>query len=289
MHLLPSDRLEAFAAVAAEASFTKGALRIGITQSAISQRIAKLEEDVGVTLFLRSRDAARLTAEGEAVLRYARAREGLESELLARLGTDDPGREELTGVLRIAGFSSVTRSVIMPALSPLVARSEDLTVHAFSRELGELPHLLRSGEADLVVIDRELADAGVTSIELGTERNVLVAPRNEIVRTRCYLDHDPDDATTERFFRLNGKTFAHEQRTYLDDIYGILDGVAQGWGRAVVSAHLIPQFPEIRRIKGYKPLLTGVFLVTRKSKYRSKLHERVIETLRANCRKFLDA
>jgi len=289
MHLLPSDRLEAFAAVAAEASFTRGAARIGITQSAISQRIRKLEEDVGATLFLRRRDAARLTAEGEAVLRYARAREGLETELLAGLGTDGEDSDTLHGVLRIGGFSSVTRSVIVPALTPVVTASPELTVHAFSRELADLPGLLRSGEADMIVIDRVLPDVGLASEQLGTEQNVLVEATTGPQRKRCYLDHDADDTTTERFFRLNGRAWNREQRTYLDDIYGILDGVSRGWGRAVVSAHLLPEFPNIKRIRGYRPLPTPVVLVTRESPFVSRLQRRVIAALRRECPRLLAA
>lgn len=278
--MIASDRLEAFVAVAAEASFTKGAARIGITQSAASQRVGKLEEDLATTLFVRGRDAVRLTAEGEALLRHARACEGLEAELLASFGSESP---ELAGVLRIAGFSSVTRSVILPALSPLIRDARGVRVHAFSRELAELPALLRSGEADMIVLDRELVEAGFVNLELGVERNVLVEPVKKHVRNRCYLDHDPDDATTERFFRLNGRAWNPDERAFLDDIYGILDGVSLGWGRAVVSAHLLHDYPGIRRVRGYRPLLTPIYLVLRRARYRSRLHQAAIDALRERC------
>lgn len=284
--MIASDRLEAFVAVAAEASFTRGASRIGITQSAASQRIAKLEDELEVTLFVRGRDAVRLTAEGEALLRHARACEGLEAELSSSLGNSTG---QLGGVLRIGGFSSVTRSVIMPALSPLVRDAKNLRVHAFSRELSELPGLLRSGEADMIVTDRELGEAGFESLPLGMERNVLVEPRDVGVRKRCYLDHDPDDATTERFFRLNGRDWNPDERTFLDDIYGILDGVELGWGRAVVSAHLLPRFPGVRRVRGYKPLLTPVVLVLRRSRFRTRLTQAVVDTLQAEAPRMLRA
>jgi DNA-binding transcriptional LysR family regulator len=176
----------------------------------------------------------------------------------------------------------------MPALTPLVALSNDLTVHTFSRELGELPQLLRSGEADLILMDRDLPEPGLTSVPLGTERNVLVESRRKGARTSCYLDHDPDDTTTERFFRHNGEPFAAEQRTFLDDIYGILDGVAAGWGRAVVSAHLLHLVKDVRRVPGYRPLLTSVHLVMRKSRFQSALHTEVVRTLREMCPALLD-
>ena len=280
MSLLASDRLEAFAAVAAEASFTRGGKRIGITQSAVSQRIAKLEEDLGTTLFIRARDSARLTAEGEALLRYTRAREGLEAEMLAGFAPNRGGG----GVLRIGGFSSVTRSVLMPALDGLVHDGGALVLHVFSRELRELPALLRSGEADLVVIDHELNEGGFESTPLGVERNVLIESAAHPIRDG-FLDHDPDDMTTERFFRLNERLheFVGRPRSFLDDNYGILDGVARGWGRAVVSQQLVANVPGVRRVEGYAPLVTPVVLVVRQSAFRSQIEARAIDAIRAQC------
>jgi len=285
--LLHSDRLEAFAAVASEASFTRGASRIGITQSAISQRVSKLEDDLGVTLFVRDRDRTRLTSEGQLLLRYTRARETLEVEMLAALLAPGSDPDALRGVIRIGGFSSVTRSVLLPALSPLIRPAKELTVHIFSRELSQLPALLRNGEADMIVVDRELPDAGFENIALGEETNVLVEPSGELIRDDCFLDHDAEDMTTEKFFRVNGGTFVDEQRSFMDDIYGILDGVAAGWGRAVVSAHLVDKVPGLERVEGYVPLMTPLFLVYRKSRHTSKVHRRVVETLREECPRLL--
>lgn len=160
MTLLASDRLEAFAAVAAEGSFTRGAKRIGITQSAVSQRVRKLEEDLSVTLFIRRRDNARLTSEGETLLRYVRAREGLEAEMLGGLRPARAAHKSShVGVLRVAGFSSVTRSIVVPALGSLVRENEGVVAHVFARELRELPQMLRTGEADLILTDRRIEEA----------------------------------------------------------------------------------------------------------------------------------
>lgn len=278
MALLASDRLEAFAAVAAEASFTRGARRVGITQSAMSQRIRKLEEELGVTLFVRQRERARLTAEGEALLRYVRAREGLEAEMLRGLRSEpERGAGPHVGVLRVAGFSSVTRSILVPALSPLVRGSPGVVAHVFARERRDLPATLRSGEADLVVTDRELGEAGVENLHLGDEQNVLVEPRG--AKPERFLDHDPDDTITDRFARLNGLDLRGVPRSYLDDIYGILDGVAAGWGRAVVSAHLVTGVRGLRVVPRHEPLRTAVYLHGRASRFRSAVERAAIAAI----------
>ena len=58
-------QLDHFVAVAGEMSFTRAAERAHVVQSALSTSIAKLERELGVTLFDRSRQQIRLTAAGE--------------------------------------------------------------------------------------------------------------------------------------------------------------------------------------------------------------------------------
>jgi len=58
-------QLEHFLAVAAEMSFTRAADRAHVVQSALSTSVAKLERELGVPLFDRSRQQIRLTAAGE--------------------------------------------------------------------------------------------------------------------------------------------------------------------------------------------------------------------------------
>ncbi len=54
-----------FRVAAASRSFVKAAERLAITQSAVSQRIKRLEARLGYRLFLRSKDGLRLTGKGE--------------------------------------------------------------------------------------------------------------------------------------------------------------------------------------------------------------------------------
>jgi DNA-binding transcriptional LysR family regulator len=64
--------LEYFIAVAAELSFSRAAERIHVVQSALSVAVAKLEKELGVALFDRTRRQIALTATGEVFLEHAR-------------------------------------------------------------------------------------------------------------------------------------------------------------------------------------------------------------------------
>lgn len=66
-------QLEYFVAVAEEANFTRAAERVHVAQPAVSAQIAKLERELGESLFDRARREVQLTAAGQAVLPHARA------------------------------------------------------------------------------------------------------------------------------------------------------------------------------------------------------------------------
>lgn len=85
-------QLAYFVAVAEEASFTKAAARVRVSQPGVSAQVRQLERELGQPLLDRSGGRVRLTEVGEAVLPYARA--ALAAAEGARLAVD-----ELTGLL----------------------------------------------------------------------------------------------------------------------------------------------------------------------------------------------
>ncbi|MEU0569012.1 LysR family transcriptional regulator [Nonomuraea sp. NPDC005983] len=74
--------VRAFVAVTEDLYFSEAAARLGISQQAVSKRIAKLESDLGVRLFFRSRNGADLTEDGRAFLPHARALVGIADQAL---------------------------------------------------------------------------------------------------------------------------------------------------------------------------------------------------------------
>ncbi|MGE8149871.1 LysR substrate-binding domain-containing protein [Pseudomonas vancouverensis] len=72
-HVPSLQGLQALVEVAESGSFTQAALKLCLTQSAVSRQIQQLESHFGVALFVRSSRSIQLTPEGEQVLTSARA------------------------------------------------------------------------------------------------------------------------------------------------------------------------------------------------------------------------
>lgn len=276
---LNSDQIDAFFAVARQLSFSRAAATLHVTQSALSQRVKNLETTLGVSLFVRGAGQLRLTEAGQRLLRYVQTKDSLESEFLSDLSSK-PG-QGLSGQVRVAGYSSVVRSVLLQRLAPFLRRNPRVQCELFSRELAELPGFLSRSEADFVVLDHKLERAGIEAVEIGFEEMVLIEATKHEAVPDVYLDHDAEDRTTENFFRGQPARLRPDRlrRSFLDDVYGILDGVALGLGRAVLSRHLVEKSARVRVVPGYRPLRSPVVLHFAAQPYYSKLHQETLKAL----------
>ncbi|WP_067453049.1 LysR family transcriptional regulator [Actinomadura macra] len=77
--------IRAFVAVADDRSFSDAAARLGLSQQAVSKRIAKLESDLGAALLARTSGGAEPTADGRSFLVSARALLDLADQAVERL------------------------------------------------------------------------------------------------------------------------------------------------------------------------------------------------------------
>lgn len=282
---LSSLQLDAFLMVLRTGSFSKAASKLFITQSALSQRVKSLEEDLGTVLIVRESKGIRPTAAGEVLLKYCDTRRILEEECLHRIGSPQARpKKELVGTLRVAGFSTLIRSLVLPALNQLAREHPGIRLELMTRELRDLPPLLKKGEADFVFLDRPIERESIVYEGLGDEENVLIESFSKKTNREVFLDHDTEDETTLQFVKLNQKKlgpFESCQREYLGEIYTILDAVALGIGRAVVPRHLALQNRQVRVLEGYHPLRIPVYLNYYKQPYLNSLFKSALPCLRS--------
>lgn len=282
---LSSLHLDAFFAAAQSLNFSQAARELHITQSALSQRIKALEEDVNLTLFVRMPRGVQLTEAGERLLHYCQARNSLEEELLEDMtGSKQDG---LAGHLRIAGYSSIVRSVMMPALVDLICEHRNVQPRFQNAEMRVLPEMLLTGVVDFIITDCHLPRNDLESVELGQEEYVLVQSVERPPDCEVYLDHDPADQITQKFLALQSGSTPSYRRSYMDETYAIIDAAALGLGKAVMSRHLVEGHGGLEIMEGYKSLLVPVLLHYHQQPFYTDLHKATVSALQENCPRFL--
>lgn len=281
---IPTHELHAFYMVATVLSFSKAAKRIPITQSALSQRIQNLEQKLGLTLFVRDKKSIRLTEAGIRLLRFCSAKNNLEAELFHDLIAAPGGK--LSGHLRVAGYSSIMHSVILPALASLLRDNPAIRFEFLTHNMDHLPNVLLSGEADFVIMDYKHPKKNLTTHILGYEHYELIQSKH-YPAIPIYLDHHPNDQITKLFLKMQNKHSQSITRCYMDNIEGVINGVMLGLGQGVVPRHLIAKKMPLNIVKGFKAMNVPVVLHYFHQPYYSTLHQLIINTLTTHCEKYL--
>ncbi|MEM8662142.1 MAG: LysR family transcriptional regulator, partial [Pseudomonadota bacterium] len=111
--------------VAEEGSFAAASRALGLSTSATSKAIGRLEDELGVKLFHRTTRSVRMTPEGE---RYVEGVKPVLAELEAITGevTDDLAQPR--GQLRISAPSALGRMIITPALSKFQVKYPEIDI-----------------------------------------------------------------------------------------------------------------------------------------------------------------
>lgn len=119
------NELAAFAVVARERSFTRGAAQLGISQSALSQTIKGLEARLGMRLLTRTTRSVAPTEAGERLLLTVAPRFEEIDQQIAALSVL---REKPAGTVRITAGEHPAISILQPALRRFLPEHPDIKV-----------------------------------------------------------------------------------------------------------------------------------------------------------------
>lgn len=283
---LPQDQLKAFFEVARRGSFTKASEHLGLTQSALSHRIKNLENYLETSLFVRSPDGIRLTEAGDKLLRYTRVQSQIENEFINDLKVSQTAGH--SGVLRIGGASTLMWPIVVPALGKFIRTNPSVQIEMSVSELSELPSLLQSGQVDIIITCGKINRHQYEEVYLGDEINVLAESKKFSDIPDVYLDHHPDDRTTIDYLRIHDDKITKINRSYYDNISGIIAALEAGLGRAVIPLHMLNEHKSLQAIRGERQLKVPVYLCYLKQPFYSKLHLAALEVVKKDVRRFLE-
>ncbi|MCP1373791.1 LysR family transcriptional regulator [Dyella lutea] len=163
------NRLAVFVALVRAGSFTAAAEQLGMTKAMVSQHLAKLEQELGVTLLVRSTRRMSLTEAGatfhaDCVRLLAEAEAAIE-----RVGT---ARDRPSGTLRLTASLDYGNAVIVPHLASFMRQHPAVQVDLV---LSDHVSDVIAERFDLAIRGGWLRDSSLRATRLGSFRQLLVA------------------------------------------------------------------------------------------------------------------
>lgn len=253
--------LQAFVVTAEKASFRLAAEALCLSAPALSRRVERLEEAVGVRLLERTTRRVELTRVGQEFLREARqALAGLD-EAVQRL--DDHVRLR-SGRVTIASVPSVANHLLPRVLKAFADAQPEVQVHVIDENATEVLGAVARGVADFGLSFTGSQDAALRFQALTRERYVLAMPRDHAWAARTEVPWA--DLAGQRLVSVSNRS---SNRLLLDQAMAGLPGQPVAWyecnhvtgALALVEAGLgLAALPQLALPPDH-PRLCGVALV----------------------------
>ncbi len=154
-------------------SFSTAALKLNISQSAVSRTIAALEAELGVSLLTRGRFGAHPTLVGERVLRHAQtildAREQIDYEVNLAKGLKG-------GRVRVASFRSAATHLLPPMIAQFCQRFPNIEVAITEDDPTMIDQALREGRVDIGLVPLPRSSEDFDTWEITRDEFVVLLP-----------------------------------------------------------------------------------------------------------------
>lgn len=141
--------MQVISVLAEEKNMRKAAERLFVSQPALSQRLHSIEEDWGISLFVRSKKGLLLTSEGEKVADYANQMLEVEGHLRQEMQTDV---KEVNGTLKIAVASIIGQYWLPKMLKKYVARYPQVKISLMTGWSSEILRNMYEDESHIGII-----------------------------------------------------------------------------------------------------------------------------------------
>jgi LysR family transcriptional regulator, transcriptional activator of the cysJI operon len=149
------DLYRIFHAVSQNQSFSKAAHELYMTQSAVSQAISKLENELDIQLFNRTSRGVELTTEGSLLSEHVKSALGMIQVAEDKLSEF---KTLQTGQLRIGVGDTISRYFLLPYLEMFHQAYPGINLNILNRTTSEIINLIKSGKVDVGICNLPVQD-----------------------------------------------------------------------------------------------------------------------------------
>lgn len=172
--------LNAVLAISRKRSFRAAAIELGISASALTNAVGKLERELGVRLFNRTTRSVALTDAGQTFVAQVGPALGTIQDALDEVRSQ---QDEPSGVLRINAFASAAREILVPLILEYLRRYPKVQVDLVTE--GRLVDIVGEG-FDFGIRSADLVPSDMIAVRLGQSR------RHVVVATPTYFASKPE-------------------------------------------------------------------------------------------------
>jgi len=204
--------IEAFSEVVSCGSVSAAAKKLGVSQPAVSQLIKKLEESVGVPLFVRRNGLIFPTDRANSL------RDDVE-QLLMQLDKIQMqlnfGRTDqvILNPLRFSASLSVVNEILPRVISTMHKKNPDMLFYVNSLPIVNMSQAIRRGNVDFTLSIRKIEHSSIISKKLLSAREVCIMPKSHPLATKSTLS--VDDINQEKMIMASRTDPAYESHREL--------------------------------------------------------------------------
>lgn len=273
-------QLKYFVVIAETGSFSEASRRCFLTQSAISQQIKNLEDELKTVLFVRSSHKVHLTESGEMLLPLAR-------NVLARVDDCKDRMAEVNGMLcgdLSIGLTYSFEPYIRKAVALFIRKYPKVRLRLYYKTIPEMIKMLRAGELDMAfsiivegeedwVVSEPVAKFRFCAIMRDTHplANRELLTFQDLVRQPIILPEESWGAKNAIVRFLSKSATELDVRATINDPCAILNQLKISNCICILSEHSVDGVDELRAIPVQelsKPFTT--YMHTLKNGYRKK-------------------
>lgn len=173
--------------LAQERHFGRAAEHCFVSQPTLSVAVKKLEEELGVALFERSKSTVQVTPLGEKIVEQAQ-RVLEQSSVIKELAT--AGRDQLASPLRIGAIYTIGPYLFPHLVPALAAGAPQMPLYIEEGFTGNLRRKLRNGELDAIIIALPFTETDVVTKALYEEEFEVLIPADHPWAERESIDKE---------------------------------------------------------------------------------------------------
>jgi len=204
--------IEAFSEVISCGSVSAAAKKLGVSQPAVSQLIKKLEESVGVPLFVRRNGLIfptdRANSLRDDVGQLLMQLDKIQMQL--NFGRTD---QVILNPLRFSASLSVVNEILPRVISTMHKKNPDMLFYVNSLPIVSMSKAIRRGNVDFALSIRKIEHSSIISKKLLSAREVCIMPKSHPLATKSTLS--VDDINHEKMIMASRTDPAYESHREL--------------------------------------------------------------------------